>query len=79
MQDDHHLLESNLPQLVSEGSDIIGNEYMNKDEAYATSPSKSIQKKQLSPDKDAVEDELANELSEEKERLDDTPSKRKTS
>ena len=45
---------------------------MNKDEAYATSPSKSIQKKQLSPDKDAVEDELANELSEEKERLDES-------
>lgn len=79
-----YIKESDLPQAVSESSDIHVEELTNK-EQYATSPSKSIAKKQFSPNgglkqspEEDLNDDFPDELEPESlEKLDHTPSKRK--
>jgi len=68
---------------VSEGSDILIEDLTIK-EQYATSPSKSIAKKQFSPNNakqspdEDLNDDFPDELEPESgEKLDDSPSKRK--
>lgn len=77
-----YIKESDLPQAVSESSDIHVEDLTNK-EQYATSPSKSIAKKQFSPNgglkqspEEDLNDDFPDELEPESlEKLDHSPSK----